>query len=514
MYSKFFARFEDQALQVEFFSTIVDNLPVAVFCKDVMDDSRVIVWNKTAEQLFGREASDVLGKNAYEYLPKEVADRYTEADRTAILENKMVFVANQVGTNFKTNEEVLFRVWKLPIETKQGMILLCIAQDLSATKRVEREYQRQERQLQSISENSPGLLYQFKADPQKNFSFTFFSAKAFNELGIMSEEIVRSANVIIDLIHEDDMASFQQSLVVTMQELSPWHWEGRFNTATKGLRWFKGASIPALQDDGSILWDGILFDITSQKETEERLRLQDAKLAATSKLVALGEMAGGVAHEINTPLNAILFCAEQIQNSVKEEALDQDEVLEMSGLISETAQRIAKIVRGLKTFARDGSNEPLEEAELESLVDQTLSLCRERMELHGVKLIFEKAAVPTRVNCRSVQMGQVILNLLNNAFDAIVGTDNPWVKVGIRSSATSVFLEVTDSGQGLSEEVKAKLFQPFFTTKELGKGTGIGLSISRGIIEGHKGSITVDDNSPNTKFVIEIPFESQLQEAV
>ncbi len=492
---------------------IVDNLPVAVFCKDAEDEMRVIVWNKTAERVFGLNADFVIGKNVYDYLPAEVAEKYSEDDRLALSQFNSFFETNQVAYNPLTHSEVSFRIWKIPVQTNRGVILLCIAQDLTAIKSVELEIRNRERQLQSISTNSPGLLYQFKADAQKNFSFPFFSAKSFDVLGVKSEEIVGNANAIIGLIHEDDMASFQESLVVTMRDLSPWHWEGRLRTANKGLRWFKGASSPVLQDDSSILWDGLLLDITAQKETEERLRMQDAKLVATSKLVALGEMAGGVAHEINTPLNAILLCAEQIQSSIKDNNVDPNEMLEMSGLISETAQRIAKIVRGLKSFARDGSKEDLEDTDAEMLVDETLSLCRQRMEQNGVKLNFVKPQVPIMMYCRSIQISQVILNLLNNSFDAVVGTPEPWIKLEIKSDEHTVSFEVTDSGPGLSGEVKTRLFQPFFTTKEFGKGTGIGLSISKGIIESHHGKLFVDDSSPNTKFVVVIPSELLMKQA-
>ena len=334
-------------------------------------------------------------------------------------------------------------------------------------------------------------------------------------MGIKAEAITKDANAIIGLIHEDDMAGFRQSLVETMTNISPWVWEGRFKTVEKGVRWFQGASTPALQEDGvTILWDGILLDVTSQKEAEERLRLQEAQLVGTSKLVALGEMAGGVAHEINTPLNAILFCAEQIQHSLKEENVDKDEMLELSGLILQTSQRIAKIVRGLKSFARDGSNEEFEAADIEVLIDETLSLCGQRMMQSGVKLTFVKPKDSIMASCRSVQMSQVILNLLNNSFDAVVGTKDPWIKLEIKSDSKMAYIVVTDSGAGLSAEVRAKLFQPFFTTKALGKGTGIGLSISRGIIEAHRGKLYVDQSSPNTKFIVEIPLEVQLQVAI
>lgn len=508
-YKTFFGRFGTQAEQIEFLQTIVDSLPVAVFCKDAEDSMRILIWNKDAERLFGLPAKDVVGKTTADLLPSEVSQKFVDDDFETVKGGKTVFIPERVQINLATKKEVCFRLWKVPLQTPTGAIVLCIAQDITEIKKAEIESREQERRLKSISSNVPGLLYQFKMDPHGTFSFPFFSRKSSDILGVDADSIYADAQAVISLVHKDDLASFEQSLLVTIQNLTPWRWEGRFWSREKGLRWFQGASTPVRQADGSIIWDGILFDVTAQKEAEEKLRLQEAQLAGSSKLIALGEMAGGVAHEINTPLNAILFCAEQIQCSLKENSFDKRELSEMSELISETAQRIAKIVTGLKTFARDGSSEAFEVTSLETIVDQTLILCSQRMQQNGVRLEFIKPTDPIIVSCRTVQLGQVVLNLLNNAFDSVVDSKWPWIKIAIRADQYSAYIEVTDSGGGLTPEVRAKLFQPFFTTKGPGKGTGLGLSISKGIVEAHEGRLYVDESAPNTRFVVELPTHTK-----
>lgn len=511
-YKEIFSRFGTQAEQIDFLKAVVDSLPVAVFCKDVEDNMRVLIWNKSAEKIFGATSDQVVGRSTSDVVSPELAKKVADDDYEVARNGKPVFVPERTQVNLATNELIHFRIWKIPLQAKSGKLILCIAQDITEMRRAEETNREQERRLKSISQNVPGLLYQFKMDTNGRFSFPYFSKKAGELLGVADSAIEKDAQSIISLIHKDDMPSFEKSLLKTINELTPWRWEGRFFAKGERLRWFQGASTPMKQEDGSILWDGILIDITAQKEAEEQLRTQAAHLAGTSKLVALGEMAGGVAHEINTPLNAILFCAEQIQSSLKEEdKIDKDELVEMSELISQTAQRIAKIVRGLKTFARDGSNESLEEVDVEMVIDQALNLCSQRMQQSGVTLEFLRPSNPLMVECRSVQLGQVVLNLVNNAFDAVVNSKWAWIKVEVRSDENSVFIDVTDSGNGLSPDVKAKLFQPFFTTKGVGKGTGIGLSISKGIIEGHEGRIFVDEKSPNTKFVIELPLKRRIR---
>ncbi len=105
-------------------------------------------------------------------------------------------------------------------------------------------------------------------------------------------------------------------------------------------------------------------------------------------------------------------------------------------------------------------------------------------------------------------MGQVILNLLNNAYDAIQKDTDKWITVETSNKAGLVFLSVTDSGAIIPDEVKAKMMQPFFTTKEIGKGTGLGLSISKGIVESHGGILAIDNSKVNTSFVIQLPLSS------
>ena len=301
-------------------------------------------------------------------------------------------------------------------------------------------------------------------------------------------------------IHRDDQASSEKEFNLIQSGQNVQNHENRYISKSGEIVHLSWKVLPNLER-------GIAYavgrDITQIKLSEKLIEEQRAQMLAASKLASLGEMAGGVAHEINTPLNAILFCAEQIQETARE--LESESLIEMGTLVSETAQRISKIVKGLRVFARDGAQEIPETIDLHHVVDQALSLGSERIRQSGVRLEFENLTKPLIVDCRSVQLGQVILNLLNNAFDAVVGTRDAWIKLRLVDLKNTVRIEVLDSGAGLSKEVQDRLFQPFFTTKGVGKGTGIGLSISRGIVESHSGRIYVDDSCENTKFVVELP---------
>jgi len=247
---------------------------------------------------------------------------------------------------------------------------------------------------------------------------------------------------------------------------------------------------------------------TTNRDLDASLKqLQETQslLLQASKMSALGEMAGGIAHEVNTPLGTISLLVSQLQTLVRHGSLDQDELSELLKMIETTVTRIAKIIRGLRSFSRDGSHEPFKSTSIRKIVDDTLALCSEKMKNHGIEIKLSDIPADLAVECREVQISQVLLNLFNNAYDAIEKLPQKWIQIETKDQQDHVQIVVTDSGPGIPPEIQQKLFQPFFTTKEVGKGTGLGLSISRGILQAHKGKFFLGDNHQNTEFVIQLP---------
>ena len=250
------------------------------------------------------------------------------------------------------------------------------------------------------------------------------------------------------------------------------------------------------------------LNLSLEKKVVERthqLLDAEAKLNNSGKMATLGEMAGGVAHEINNPLAIIKTTASQMTELLGDEQLDKKMLSEMTTTIEKTTNRIAKIVHGLRLFSRDGSNDKHEHINVLSLIEDTVSFCRERFKSHGVNLTIEEFSPSLGFEGRSIEISQVLLNLLNNAYDAVADKNEKWVKVSVIDEADWVSICVTDSGNGISLELEEKIFRPFFTTKELGKGTGIGLSISLGIAQSHNGTLSLNSQSPNTCFVMRLP---------
>lgn len=244
--------------------------------------------------------------------------------------------------------------------------------------------------------------------------------------------------------------------------------------------------------------EGILLminDITERKEYEK-------VVSQSARMSALGEMAGGIAHEINNPLNIIGGYATIIRKGIEKGDTEKSKVyLEK---IENTVQRIAKIVKGMKNFSRDGSTDPFEVTSSKLLIEESLELCSERFKNNEVELLVSLESNADIV-CRPVEISQVLLNIINNAFQAVTKNEEKWVRVELIEESKFVKYSIIDSGKGIPKEVVNKIFEPFYTTKEVGVGTGLGLSIAKGIIEVHKGEMYYDDSCENTKFVIKLP---------
>lgn len=227
----------------------------------------------------------------------------------------------------------------------------------------------------------------------------------------------------------------------------------------------------------------------------------------SSRLAALGEMAAGIAHEINNPLTIIGSSNQKIQRILASDEVDLAALKKYSSTIENTVGRITKIVSGLKNISRDSANETFAPTKLFDIFNDINSLCSERYRVNGNNLIInlEDPVLQTEINCLRVQFSQVILNLITNAYDAIAPLKERWIKIECEIK-TDLIIRIMDSGRGIPLDVQDKIFQPFYTTKEIGKGTGLGLSISKGIIKNHKGEFFIDNASANTCFVIVMPL--------
>ncbi len=240
--------------------------------------------------------------------------------------------------------------------------------------------------------------------------------------------------------------------------------------------------------------------------TNERVAQQ--ALFQAAKMTSLGEMAGGIAHEINTPLAIILSATHQIETYLALAPPNIEKSLYKLKKVESTAQRISQIVRGLRTFSRNSNNDSWEQCSLRQVISDTVALCNEKFRASEIKIEI-KESDDFQVNCIPTQISQIILNLLNNAHDAVVELSEKWISIELELIDKNVCVRIIDSGKGIESSVASSLMQPFFTTKQVGKGTGLGLSISKGIAESFKGSLAYKIHHGQTSFVLVLPVSFQ-----
>lgn len=274
--------------------------------------------------------------------------------------------------------------------------------------------------------------------------------------------------------------------------------------------WVQTTITPFLDESGKpVQYLAVRQDITEIKNLQKTILDQQAQLVNASRLCAIGEIAAAITHEINNPLAVILGRAEMMQTMLSRGQSDPEALGRLANSIMQTGRRIEKIVRSIKSLSHHSTeDEPFTSSSLREILADSFELCFQRFRNHSIQLKTPELLEDVFIDCSPHEIVQVIVNLLNNGFDAVSQLDEKlerWVSVHVHLEDHDVVIMITDCGSGIPQEVQNKLFQPFFSTKRLQYGTGLGLSISRNMIRRHGGELSYDSECPNTRFVIRLP---------
>lgn len=251
----------------------------------------------------------------------------------------------------------------------------------------------------------------------------------------------------------------------------------------------------------------IIKDNEELKKLSDEVAIQKENSLNASRMASLGEMAGGVAHEINNPLAVIKASAELTLDYTKMEQNEKTRlgIEKTQARIIAMSERIAKITKGLLRFARDNKDEEETLYPVHLVIDETLDLAFEKAKSLGVNLGKSDIPQEAMLLCRPVHVSQVLLNLLNNSMDAINQKSEPWIKISTAIENQHFFIRVVDCGNGIDPLVVEKMMNPFFTTKGVGHGTGLGLAISQSIMKDHGGDLVYEFYQGHTSFKMIFP---------
>ena len=236
---------------------------------------------------------------------------------------------------------------------------------------------------------------------------------------------------------------------------------------------------------------------------------EKAKLQHSIRLAAVGEISGEIAHEINNPLGLIVGHLELAYDEVASKTPNLELVKGKLEKARSAISRITKIIKGLRHYSRSTANDPLVATDINEIIYDAVEFCSEKLSYHRIDFEMNNE-IDAEVNCRPVEISQVLLNVFTNAIDEVcrlpIGERHIFLKTELINNF--IRISVTNSGAKIPENIRDKIFEPFFSTKKVGIGTGLGLSISREIIERYGGKLYLDLQQPQTTFAVELPTVS------
>jgi signal transduction histidine kinase len=347
-----------------------------------------------------------------------------------------------------------------------------MARQHARSERAEARARERQRQLESISLNMPAVVFQRVRRPDGHSYYAFVDPKIRDVFGVEPEEARRGVAALEAVTWPEDVAGIRESFERSARELSMWRHEFRIEPPGKGLQWLRGAATPRPGPAGEVIWDGVFFNITVEKQAEEHLR-------QVHRMETVGQLSSGVAHQFNNLLMSIQGHLELIQL----ECGAQHPAASSTTAALDAVQRGATLTRQLLAFSRKQRLEPtafnLNEALreitelLRGLLGRDIHIDFALQEdLPGVRVdrgLFQTAIVALALNAKEAMPKGGTL-ALSTALEDFSGEQAPG---GPATAGRYIAVRVRDTGLGMPEDVQARAFEPFFTTKGLGLGLGL-----------------------------------------
>jgi PAS domain S-box-containing protein len=504
-------------------NNLINNLPDRIFVKDTQ--ARYVVSNAAHRAFLGVDAPEkVIGKRAEDFIPREIGEELTRADLAIMASGQPVIDQEEsvAGADCRMRWHL---ATKVPLRDHEGKItgLVCITRDITEVKKIEAALAAERNLLHSLINNLPDRIY--VKDTQARYLIDNTAQWKFMGAGKSEEMIGKRAEDLLpkevgERLSRVDIEIMALGKAVINQEESLAGTDGK-------PRWHLATKVPLRDHEGKVT--GLVCisrDITEQKLAEEKLKAANASLSEAvadlkkahedlrsvqmqlieaEKLKSIGRLAAGVAHEVKNPLAIIIMAVDYLSQEKFAEGSNAPAILHD---IADAVKRADLVIRGLLDFSAP-KRLSMEEGDLNAIIRQSLRLVRGEMAKGKFHVVEELQPDLPRLHMDPIKIGQVFVNLFTNAVHAMKDggtlTARTYSKqltgvgpnVGdsrsesFRVGETIVVAEVEDTGHGIPEDKLTKVFEPFYTTKPTGEGSGLGLSVTKTIIDLHGGTISM-----------------------
>jgi PAS domain S-box-containing protein len=500
--------------------TVLNGIYDPIFVKD--EEHRFLVLNDNMCDMMKHSRSELLGKSDYDFFPKEEADIFWAHDdkvlhSDAVDRNEEYFTREGQTRTLSTIKSSFIN----PITGKRNLV--GSIRDITQRKQAETELQQLRNYLSNIINSMPSVMI----GVNKDGTVTQWNLEASRATGVKNKDAIGQALATVFPRLAPDMHGVHEAVTTQREVIAV-----KRMYQENGKKHYEDITIYpliALGEEGAV----IRVDDVSERVQIEEMMIQ------TDKMLSVGGLAAGMAHEINNPLAGMMQTADVMTNrlsmadlpanraaadvgtsmDVIQAFMEQRGILRMLGDIHESGERVADIVNNMLSFSRKSDSTRIRQ-NINDLLDKAITILSSEYDLkkqYDFKLISVVRdyddTIPL-VLCEEVKIQQVFLNLFRNGAEAMheAGVEAP--TFALRSyydeKHARVGVVIEDNGSGMDEEIRKRIFEPFFTTKPIGAGTGLGLSVSYFIItENHGGEMTVESElGKGTRFFIQLPGDN------
>lgn len=504
---------EDELKENNFFlNAVLENIPNMIFVKDA-EELRFIRFNLAGEKLLGYKRSDLIGKNDYDFFPKEQADFFVNNDREVIKKGVLLDIKEEKITT--ANGERWLHTKKIPVSDKNGLpsYILGISDDITDRKKTEEALARLNKELEQRTQEKLKATTTQLEKVLNIFDNSFWGSDIVNNrmiyvspgnekvFGYPEKDFMSNGNLWYQVVVEEDKHKFSDAWAF-LNRGSSVSVEFRINHPHKGVRWVESKMAPTIDETGKLIRiDGIAIDITERKNFEEELRENNMELKKINS--ELDRFVYSTSHDLRAPLLSI----EGLINLSEDHIDSKQDVQQYHGIMRKIITDMDHTIKDILDYSRNARIEIIpEQLDIRTMVENAVNHFRHMTDREEIKFSLSIDNSTPFFSDR-LRINAVINNLISNAYKySRQDEQNPFVKFSFVSDKHEGVITVEDNGEGIPREYIDKIFEMFIRVSEKSEGSGLGLYICREILNRLKGTIKVNSVAlKGSTFIVRIP---------